>query len=87
MDICFDKAVGVFYRPVYMALRRKMHDNIDPVFFHHAKDLYRTLVERDLLNVSGAPTYKFVATGDTDSFNKLARRFLGPEVHSVEGAI
>ena len=52
-----------------------------------AKDLYRTLVEKDLLNVSGAPTYKFVATGDVDSFNKLARRFLGPEVHSVEGAI
>ena len=52
-----------------------------------AKDLYRTLVERDLLNVSGEPTYKFVATGDTDSFNKLARRFLGPEVHTVEGNI
>ena len=31
--------------------------------------------------------YKFVATGDTESFNKLARRFLGPEVHSVEGKI
>lgn len=52
-----------------------------------AKDLYRTLVEKDLLNDSGAPTYKFVATGDVDSFSKLARRFLGPEVHSVEGAI
>ena len=52
-----------------------------------AKDLYRTLVERDLLNISGEHTYKFVATGDTDSFNKLARRFLGPEVHSVEGEI
>ena len=52
-----------------------------------AKDLYRTLVERDLLNLSGEPSYKFVATGDTESFNKLARRFLGPEVHSVEGKI
>ena len=52
-----------------------------------AKDLYRTLVERDLLNESGAPTYKFIATGDTDSFSKLARRFLGPEVHKVEGHI
>ena len=52
-----------------------------------AKDLYRTLVERDLLNISGEHAYKFVATGDTDSFNKLARRFLGPEVHSVEGEI
>ena len=52
-----------------------------------AKDLYRTLVEKDLLNVSGEPTYKFIATGDTDSFSKLARRFLGPEVKSVEGEI
>ena len=52
-----------------------------------AKDLYRTLVERDLLNVSGTPTHKFIATGDTDSFSKLARRFLGPEVHTVAGTI
>jgi glutamate racemase len=52
-----------------------------------AKDLYRTLVEKDLLNESGSPTYKFIATGDTDSFSKLARRFLGPEVHKVEGQI
>ena len=52
-----------------------------------AKDLYRTLIENELLNVSGAPTYKFIATGDTESFSKLARRFLGPEVHSVEGKI
>ena len=52
-----------------------------------AKDLYRTLIENDLLNESGAPTYKFIATGDTESFSKLARRFLGPEVHSVEGKI
>lgn len=52
-----------------------------------AKDLYRTLVEKNLLNVTNAPTYKFIATGDTESFSKLARRFLGPEVHSVSGAI
>jgi glutamate racemase len=52
-----------------------------------AKDLYRTLVEKDLLNEPGSPTYKFIATGDTDSFSKLARRFLGPEVHKVEGQI
>ncbi len=52
-----------------------------------AKDLYRTLIENDLLNSSGSPTYKFIATGDTESFSRLARRFLGPEVHSVEGEI
>ena len=52
-----------------------------------AKDLYRTLVESDLLNLEGNPHHTFVATGDTESFNKLARRFLGPEVHSVQGKI
>jgi glutamate racemase len=52
-----------------------------------AKDLYRTLVENNLLNSSGNPTHKFIATGDTQSFSKLARRFLGPEVHNVEGKI
>ena len=48
-----------------------------------AKDLYRVLVESDLLRADKAPKYKFVATGDTESFSKLARRFLGPEVVSV----
>jgi glutamate racemase len=52
-----------------------------------AKDLYRALIEKDLLNESGNPTHTFIATGDTDSFSSLARRFLGPEVHSVEGKI
>ena len=52
-----------------------------------AKDLYRILVEKNLLNNSGNPTYKFVSTGDTESFSKLARRFLGPEVVSVEKEI
>ena len=52
-----------------------------------AKDLYRTLVEKGLLNESGNPTYKFIATGDTESFSKLARRFLGPEVRSVFSVI
>lgn len=48
-----------------------------------AKDLYRVLVESDLLRGDKVPHYTFVATGDTDSFSKLARRFLGPEVVSV----
>ena len=52
-----------------------------------AKDLYRILVEKNLLNNSGNPTHKFVSTGDTQSFAKLARRFLGPEVVSVEKEI
>lgn len=50
-----------------------------------AKDVYRTLVEHSLLRTSNsAPTLRFQATGDAKSFGKLARRFLGPEVLSVE---
>lgn len=51
-----------------------------------AKDLYRVLVEDSLLRTSqdGPPTHRFLATGDAGSFEKLARRFLGPEVGQVE---
>jgi len=50
-----------------------------------AKDVYRTLVAHDLLRTSDTPpTLRFQATGDAKSFGKLARRFLGPEVTSVE---
>ena len=51
-----------------------------------AKDLYRTLVENNLLRDTrgGAPTHKFLATGDAKAFESLARRFLGPEVTRVE---
>ncbi|CAB4707266.1 unannotated protein [freshwater metagenome] len=51
-----------------------------------AKDLYRTLVENNLLRdvQSGAPSHKFLATGDAQAFESLARRFLGPEVTRVE---
>ncbi len=50
-----------------------------------AKDVYRTLVAHGLERTAPtSPSYKFVATGDTRFFGKLARRFLGPEVSSVE---
>jgi glutamate racemase len=50
-----------------------------------AKDVYRTLVEHDLLRTSASsPKYRFQATGDTKTFESLARRFLGPEVVTVE---
>jgi glutamate racemase len=57
-----------------------------------AKDLYRILVEKKLLNVKNqqknlSPKYKFVATNDAKSFANLARRFLGPEVVKVEEKI
>lgn len=50
-----------------------------------AKDVYRVLNAEHLLRTeSTPPTYRFQATGETESFEKLARRFLGPEVSSVE---
>jgi glutamate racemase len=51
-----------------------------------AKDLYRVLVENSLLRATQdqLPTHRFMATGDSNSFERLARRFLGPEVGRVE---
>ena len=51
-----------------------------------AKDLYRVLVENNLLRGgSESPsTHKFLATGDAQAFELLARRFIGPEVGSVQ---
>lgn len=51
-----------------------------------AKDLYRVLVESALLRVADgdAPIHRFLATGDAKAFEGLARRFLGPEVGSVQ---
>lgn len=50
-----------------------------------AKDVYATLTAKNLLRTeTTSPSYRFMATGDTKSFEKLARRFLGPEAHSVE---
>lgn len=51
-----------------------------------AKDLYRTLIENHLLRAQQdtEPTHRFLATGDANAFESLARRFLGPEVTRVE---
>jgi glutamate racemase len=48
-----------------------------------AKDVYRILVEQELIRNPNLPppTHEFLATGD--SFTHLARRFLGPEVLEV----
>lgn len=49
-----------------------------------AKDVYRVLVENDLLRTdSSEPKHIFRSTGDAEAFGKLARRFLGPEVREV----
>lgn len=51
-----------------------------------AKSVYRALVERGLERDPelGAPSHQFRSTGDAQSFATLARRFLGPEVNTVE---
>ena len=53
-----------------------------------AKDLYRVLVEKNLLRSHAHPAeYQFISSGDPDTFAHLARRFLGPEVNFVKGKI
>ena len=51
-----------------------------------AFDVYRTLVKHGIERGQGAPPiHTFVATGDSpDDFTRLVRRFLGPEVSTVE---
>jgi glutamate racemase len=51
-----------------------------------AKDLYRVLVEGSMLRGASTqpPSHRFLATGDAMAFEGLARRFLGPEVGSVQ---
>jgi glutamate racemase len=50
-----------------------------------AYDVFSTLVRHDLERADGRPTYTFEATGpDKDAFKRLASRFLGPEVVTVE---
>jgi len=51
-----------------------------------AKDLYRVLVENSLLRepTTEPAVHRFLATGDAKAFEVLARRFLGPEVGSVQ---
>jgi glutamate racemase len=53
-----------------------------------AKDVYRVLSTQGLLRPPGLPepVHHFVATGDTEAFRRLGRRFLGPEVALVERA-
>jgi glutamate racemase len=51
-----------------------------------AYDVYRTLVKHSLQRTAPTPpTYTFKATGDDEAqFTRLAHRFLGPEVSTVE---
>jgi glutamate racemase len=50
-----------------------------------AKDVFRVLTDNDLLREeSSQPRLTFKVTGDAESFEALAKRFLGPEVSKVE---
>lgn len=51
-----------------------------------AKDVYALLQHHDLQRdpLGHPPEYRFLTTGRPDEFGKLGRRFLGPEVQSVE---
>ena len=51
-----------------------------------AKDLYRVLVEKNLLreNSNSAPSHEFLATGDPHQFEVLTQHFLKPEITKVQ---
>jgi glutamate racemase len=50
-----------------------------------AIDVYRTLAAKGLeRSATTAPRHRFFATGDTERFEDLAQRFLGPVVGTVE---
>ncbi|GAA1253808.1 glutamate racemase [Oryzihumus leptocrescens] len=53
-----------------------------------AKDVFRTLADRGALRPDDLPppTHEFLTTGDPLEFERLARRFLGPEVVSAHAA-
>jgi glutamate racemase len=45
-----------------------------------AKDVVRVLTEQDLFAENDEPRHELLATGSPDSFARLARRFLGPDL-------
>ena len=51
-----------------------------------AKDVFRALALRDAFRDPSlpAPVHRFLSTGDPEPFERLAHRFLGPEIGSVE---
>lgn len=51
-----------------------------------AQDVFRTLTARDLLRDarSTPPVHRFLVTGEPSEFERHGRRFLGPELGSVE---
>ena len=70
------------------AIQYVMGDNVSLVSSAEetAYDVYRTLVKHGIeRSQATVPIHTFVATGDSpDDFTRLVRRFLGPEVSTVE---
>ncbi len=54
-----------------------------------AKDVYRVPTRDGLARPDDAPApiHRFQATGDPDSFVRLGRRFLGPEITAVTAGV
>ncbi len=54
-----------------------------------AKDVYRILLRDALARADDAapPVHRFLATGETEPFARLGRRFLGPEIKAVEPGV
>ncbi|WP_405145306.1 glutamate racemase [Sphaerisporangium sp. NBC_01403] len=52
-----------------------------------AKDVFRVLHDRGLAGQGSTPRHRFRATGDGALFADLGRRFLGPEIGTVERAM
>ena len=50
-----------------------------------ARDVFRALHEREMAReASDPPTYRFLSSGNRAMFEELGRRFLGPEITTVE---
>ena len=76
------------YPLLYAAIRLVMGPEVAIVSSAEetAVNVYRALVEHDLLRTAAAPPrHRFEATGTSEeAFLRLARRFLGPEVAAVD---
>jgi glutamate racemase len=52
-----------------------------------ARDVYATLLERDIQRRDGQPEHEFLCTGDPAQFTRVAELFLGPSIPEVRRAV
>ena len=51
-----------------------------------AHSVFEVLAQRDMARGPGVPPeYRFVSSGNTEQFERVGRKFLGPEITKVEG--